>query len=141
MIAKLKKISTFILMPQYLSISFGVIFVLNILIGLSLNSSIQTKTEILKDKLELNNALSTLEKQWSKENQKKELEHLIKMLGIFDVAHSIKSQKNKQILELDLNASNANKIINLILNKKMQITKMSITKIDENSLKLSIEII
>lgn len=119
------------------------VFLLLLLLMLSqyFNAEIQDKSEELSQKREIVTTLAQLKSRWSKKAQGEELAKIYKLLNVFDIVYSVKEKRKKKIITMQLKEKNADKILALLVNRSINIKKITIEKKDSFTLELIMEVL
>ena len=123
-----------------LGIIFAGLIVLQTALWFYFNSKIKTQNDELIQKKETLSKLSVLEDKWSIKNQKEELQRVYEFLTAFDIKYTTSEKKKKKIIKMNLKTENVNKVTSFILNKKININKINIKKIDQYNIELLVEV-
>jgi len=121
--------------------TFAFLILLQMVLVNYFGGEIQDKSQALQKKSKIISSLSELESKWSKKAQKQELEKIYKLLNVFDVEYTLKEKKKRKILTMDLKQKNADKVLALLVNRSVNVKKMSVEKVDKYTLKLIVEIL
>lgn len=82
--------------------------------------------------------LGTLELEYSKKAQKKELKRIYDFLDMLEVTHKLKKVNKKKELIVNMPSNKAQKIINFVFNRKINIKDFEIEKVAKEKLVLKV---
>ncbi len=105
------------------------------------DAQIVSKSDELNGKRELATTLSKLESKWSKKTQKIEIEKLKKLLNVFDIEFTQKDVRKRKVFTMQLNKTNLDKVLAMIVNRNIDIKKLKIERVDKHIVNLEVEII
>lgn len=105
------------------------------------DSKIESSKGEFVQKREMVSELESLGAKWSKKSQKEEYEKFLSLLGAFGVEYSAKEVRDKRVVTMELQKSNADKVVSLLVNRNIEIVKLTIKRVDEFSVMLEVEII
>lgn len=105
------------------------------------DGKIKSSKEEFEQKREMLGELESLGAKWSKKSQKEEYEKLLSLLGAFGVVYETKEVRNKRVISMELQKTNADKVVSLLVNRNIEIVKLTMKRVDEYSITLEVEII
>ncbi|RLA84572.1 MAG: hypothetical protein DRG78_01050 [Epsilonproteobacteria bacterium] len=113
----------------------GFLVLCTIWFGLTLYfpSAIEQNEKEYLEKKELVSKYNTLKEKYSKDKLKQNKAKILEFLEIFDIPYKVKKSKRlkKDIVSVELEYANANKIISYVLNANIQVHSMKIEKVSE----------
>lgn len=105
------------------------------------DTKIESSREEFVQKREMMSELNALGAKWSKKSQKEEYDKLLSLLGAFGVKYEAKEVRDKRVITMELQKSNADKVVSLLVNRKLEIVKLTMKRVDEYSMTLEVEIV
>lgn len=100
------------------------------------SSTIDEKEKAYIKQKDLITKYNTLKNKYSKSSIKKDKKKIFDFLNLFNISYSKTKSKreNRDVVSIELNKSNANKIISYILNSNLLFENIEIKKIDQYKL-------